>query len=71
MAHAGGLPAEAGVSLIPQRQDDESFADFAYRMLCDELIVLDIKPGEPLNDEVNFQASRCRPDAYTRSYEAA
>ena len=51
MAHAGGLPAEAGVSLIPQRQDDESFADFAYRILCDELIVLDIKPGEPLNDE--------------------
>ncbi|MDR6414847.1 GntR family transcriptional regulator [Pseudarthrobacter sulfonivorans] len=52
MANAGGLPAEAGVSLVPQRQDDESFADFAYRILCDELIVLDIKPGEPLNDEV-------------------
>ncbi|MEC5198785.1 DNA-binding GntR family transcriptional regulator [Arthrobacter sp. PL16] len=51
MAHAGGLPVEAGSSLAPLRQDDESFADFAYRMLCDELIVLDIKPGEPLNDE--------------------
>jgi DNA-binding GntR family transcriptional regulator len=38
--------------VVPLRQDDESFADFAYRMLCDELIVLDIKPGEPLNDEV-------------------
>nr|WP_326961174.1 MULTISPECIES: GntR family transcriptional regulator [unclassified Arthrobacter] len=37
---------------MPQREDDESFADFAYRILCDELIVLDIKPGEPLNDEV-------------------
>ncbi|AOT03692.1 GntR family transcriptional regulator [Arthrobacter sp. U41] len=43
---------EAGGSSLPQRQDDESFADFAYRILCDELIVLDIKPGEPLNDEV-------------------
>lgn len=52
MAHAGGLPVEAGVPLVPLRQDDESFADFAYRVLCDELIVLDIKPGEPLNDEV-------------------
>ncbi|RJT83278.1 GntR family transcriptional regulator [Arthrobacter cheniae] len=51
MARAGGLPVEAGSSLAPLRQDDESFADFAYRMLCDELIVLDIKPGEPLNDE--------------------
>ncbi|QDG65333.1 GntR family transcriptional regulator [Pseudarthrobacter sp. NIBRBAC000502772] len=37
---------------MPTRQVDESFADFAYRVLCDELIVLDIKPGEPLNDEV-------------------
>jgi DNA-binding GntR family transcriptional regulator len=37
---------------VPTRQEDESFADFAYRVLCDELIVLDIKPGEPLNDEV-------------------
>lgn len=52
MANAGGLPVEAGSSSVPQRQDEESFADFAYRILCDELIVLDIKPGEPLNDEV-------------------
>ncbi|MBE4718070.1 GntR family transcriptional regulator [Pseudarthrobacter sp. AB1] len=52
MLNAGGLPAEAVGSSVPQRQDDESFADFAYRVLCDELIVLDIKPGEPLNDEV-------------------
>lgn len=52
MANAGGLPVEAGGSSVPQREDDESFADFAYRILCDELIVLDIKPGEPLNDEV-------------------
>lgn len=52
MANAGGLPVEAGVSSVPQREDDESFADFAYRILCDELIVLDIKPGEPLNDEL-------------------
>jgi DNA-binding GntR family transcriptional regulator len=52
MANAGELPAETVGSSVPQRQDDESFADFAYRMLCDELIVLDIKPGEPLNDDV-------------------
>ncbi|MDQ0618309.1 GntR family transcriptional regulator [Arthrobacter globiformis] len=52
MAHASGLPVKAEVSLVPLRQDDESFADFAYRVLCDELIVLDIKPGEPLNDDV-------------------
>src|SRR5688500_20353931 len=52
MANAGELPAETVGSSVPQRQDDESFADFAYRVLCDELIVLDIKPGEPLNDEV-------------------
>lgn len=52
MSHPGGLPVGAGVSLVPLRQEDESFADFAYRILCDELIVLDIKPGEPLNDEV-------------------
>ncbi|MBG6216975.1 DNA-binding GntR family transcriptional regulator [Arthrobacter sp. CAN_A6] len=52
MAGAGGLPVEGGGSFPPSRQDDESFADFAYRILCDELIVLDIKPGEPLNDEV-------------------
>ncbi len=51
MARGGRLPVEAGDPLAPSRQDDESFADFAYRMLCDELIVLDIKPGEPLNDE--------------------
>lgn len=36
----------------PERLEDESYADFAYRILCDELIVLDIKPGEPLNDEL-------------------
>lgn len=35
----------------PPRLEDESYADFAYRILCDELIVLEIKPGEPLNDE--------------------
>ncbi|MBT2550406.1 GntR family transcriptional regulator [Arthrobacter sp. ISL-65] len=52
MSHAGGLPVEARPAYLPERQDDESFADFAYRVLCDELIVLDIKPGEPLNDEV-------------------
>ena len=52
MAKTGGLPVEAEGSSVSQRQDDESFADFAYRILCDELIVLDIKPGEPLNDEV-------------------
>ncbi|WP_251041501.1 GntR family transcriptional regulator [Arthrobacter sp. ISL-30] len=37
---------------MPPRQDDESYADYAYRVLCDELIVLDIKPGEPLNDDL-------------------
>ncbi|WP_104181544.1 GntR family transcriptional regulator [Arthrobacter sp. B0490] len=52
MGHAGRLPVEAGASSASLRHDEESFADFAYRMLCDELIVLDIKPGEPLNDEV-------------------
>src|SRR5680860_1144270 len=52
MANGGELPVEAGGSYMPGRQDDESFADFAYRIWCDELIVLDIKPGEPLNDEV-------------------
>jgi DNA-binding GntR family transcriptional regulator len=36
---------------LPARQDNESYADYAYRVLCDELIVLDIKPGAPLNDE--------------------
>ena len=52
MASGGELPSDAGASFLPARQEDESFADFAYRVLCDELIVLDIKPGEPLNDEV-------------------
>ncbi len=52
MADAGGSSVEAGVPSAPLRQDDESFADFAYRSLRDELIVLDIKPGEPLNDDV-------------------
>lgn len=37
---------------VPVRQEDESYADYAYRVLCDELIVLEIKPGEPLNDDV-------------------
>lgn len=36
----------------PVREPDESYADYAYRVLCDELIVLDIKPGEPLNDDL-------------------
>jgi DNA-binding GntR family transcriptional regulator len=36
---------------LSARQDNESYADYAYRILCDELIVLDIKPGAPLNDE--------------------
>lgn len=36
---------------LPARHDNESYADYAYRVLCDELIVLDIKPGAPLNDE--------------------
>ena len=52
MASGGELPSDTGSSYLPVRQEDESFADFAYRVLCDELIVLDIKPGEPLNDEV-------------------
>lgn len=52
MASDGELPSDLGGSFLPTRQEDESFADFAYRVLCDELIVLDIKPGEPLNDEV-------------------
>jgi DNA-binding GntR family transcriptional regulator len=52
MASSGELPLGTGGSYLPVRQDDESFADFAYRVLCEELIVLDIKPGEPLNDEV-------------------
>ncbi len=41
-----------GESELPARQDDESYAEYAYRVLCDELIVLDIKPGEPLNDDL-------------------
>lgn len=52
MAHSGAWPVKAEGSLVPLRDNDESFAEFAYRVLCDELIVLDIKPGEPLNDEV-------------------
>ena len=52
MAQQSGTSREAEGSRAPLRFDEESFADFAYRVLCDELIVLDIKPGEPLNDEV-------------------
>lgn len=52
MAHADRSTQALGVLPGPSRRDDESFAGFAYRILCDELIVLDIKPGEPLNDEV-------------------
>lgn len=48
---SGELPADIVSADTPARQDDESFADYAYRVLCDELIVLDIKPGEPLNDD--------------------
>lgn len=49
---SGDLPVEVGELDAPVKQEDESYADYAYRVLCDELIVLDIKPGEPLNDEV-------------------
>ena len=49
---SGDLPVEAGELDAPVKQEDESYADYAYRVLCDELIVLDIKPGEPLNDDV-------------------
>jgi DNA-binding GntR family transcriptional regulator len=49
---SGEVPLKAERPDVPARQADESYADFAYRVLCDELIVLDIKPGEPLNDEV-------------------
>jgi len=49
---SSGVPVETGGAEVPPRQDDETFADYAYRVLCDELIVLDIKPGEPLNDDV-------------------
>lgn len=52
MNSSSGLPVETGGADVPPRQDDETFADYAYRVLCDELIVLDIKPGEPLNDDV-------------------
>lgn len=48
---SGELPVEVGDLDVPVRQEDESYADYAYRVLCDELIVLDIKPGEPLNDD--------------------
>ena len=51
MESSGELPVDIAGTDIPVRQDDESYADFAYRVLCDELIVLDIKPGEPLNDD--------------------
>ena len=49
---SGELPVEVGDLDGPVKQEDESYADYAYRVLCDELIVLDIKPGEPLNDDV-------------------
>lgn len=52
MKVSGEVPLKAERPDVPERQADESYADFAYRVLCDELIVLDIKPGEPLNDEV-------------------
>lgn len=52
MTSVGELAVAGEGSYVPARQGDESFADYAYRILCDELIVLDIKPGEPLNDEV-------------------
>ena len=40
---SGDLPVEAGELDAPVKQEDESYADYAYRVLCDELIVLDIK----------------------------
>ncbi|MBO1268948.1 GntR family transcriptional regulator [Arthrobacter cavernae] len=43
---------QTGGGDLPAREAEESYADYAYRVLCDELIVLDIKPGEPLNDDV-------------------
>lgn len=52
MANVGELAVGGEDSYVQTRHDNESFADYAYRILCDELIVLDIKPGEPLNDEV-------------------
>jgi len=52
VANSRELPAETGPHDGPPRQPDETYADYAYRVLCDELIVLDIKPGEPLNDDV-------------------
>ncbi|WP_457967517.1 GntR family transcriptional regulator [Arthrobacter sp. D1-29] len=52
MASSGELPLGTAGSYLSERLEDESFADFAYRALCDELILLDIKPGEPLNDDV-------------------
>jgi DNA-binding GntR family transcriptional regulator len=36
---------------VPERGEGESYSDFAYRVLCDQLIVLDIAPGAPLNDD--------------------
>jgi len=49
---SSGKLSVMGESEVPARQDDESYAEYAYRVLCDELIVLDIKPGEPLNDDL-------------------
>lgn len=49
---SSGKLSVMGESELPARQDDESYAEYAYRVLCDELIVLDIKPGEPLNDDL-------------------
>jgi DNA-binding GntR family transcriptional regulator len=49
---SGTLTVDSGQHDLPPRQDYESYADYAYRVLCDELIVLDIKPGEPLNDDL-------------------
>jgi DNA-binding GntR family transcriptional regulator len=47
----GDLSVDIDEGDLPARQDNESYADYAYRVLCDELIVLDIKPGAPLNDD--------------------
>lgn len=48
---SGDVPVDMREAGLPARQDNESYADYAYRVLCDELIVLDIKPGAPLNDD--------------------
>jgi DNA-binding GntR family transcriptional regulator len=34
----------------PVRREDESLADFAYRVLRDRLVLLEIPPGAPIND---------------------